>query len=139
MHRHVHNGKHHRNHKNHHPQILYIDDNEDHLLLVKEWLNRSHQEIEIDLEKSGEMALKRTKTRAFDLILLDYKLSHQDGLKLLKQMKRQGVKCPIVILSGQGDESVAVEAIKSGADDYLSKESGNLDKLVHMIEKMVIH
>ena len=123
----------------HHPQILYIDDNEDHLLLVKEWLTKSHKEIEVDIEMSGEKALEIVKNGSFDLILLDYKLTHQDGLKLLRQMKRQGVKCPIIILTGQGDERVAVEAIKCGAQDYLSKESGNLDKLVQIIEKIVVH
>src|SRR5215831_12376418 len=110
----------------HHPHVLYIDDNEDHLLLVKEWLKRDHEEIDLDLEKSGERALQRTKNGSFDLILLDYKLTDEDGLKLLRQMKRQGVKCPIVILTGQGDEKVAAAAIKAGAQDYLPKEAGNL-------------
>jgi len=123
----------------HHPHVLYIDDNEDHLLLVKEWLKRVHQEINLDLEKSGEKALQRTKDGDFDLILLDYKLTDQDGLKLLRKMKRQGVKCPIVILTGQGDENVAVQAIKLGAQDYLPKEAGNLDKVVQMIEKIIVH
>jgi DNA-binding response OmpR family regulator len=115
-------------------RILYIDDNEDHLFLVKEWLTRRHKELHIFLERDGQKALKRIKADPFDLILLDYKLGDLDGLQVLRRLKREGVECPIIILTGQGDEQTAARAIKLGAEDYFTKGSGNLDELVHMIE-----
>lgn len=121
------------------PSILYIDDNEDHLVLVKDWLHARHKEFKVVLERDGEGALKRVHSHPFDLILLDYKLAGQDGLELLKRLKLEGVNCPIVILTGQGDEQVAARAIKLGAQEYFTKGAGNLSELVEMIDRLVLH
>jgi DNA-binding response OmpR family regulator len=123
--------------KSHAPRILYVDDNEDHLFLVKEWIQKEHKNFQIDLERSGHHALRKAKIHFFDLILLDYKLEDLDGLQLLRDLKREGVKTPIVMLTGQGDEHTAVQAIKWGARDYVCKGAENFGELIRVIENIL--
>lgn len=59
---------------------------------------------------------------AFDLVFLDYRLGQEDGLEWLREFKSKGGCPPTVIMTGQGDEAVAVRAMKLGAADYLSKQ-----------------
>ncbi|MEO1342373.1 MAG: histidine kinase dimerization/phospho-acceptor domain-containing protein, partial [Cyanobacteria bacterium J06635_13] len=82
----------------------------------------------------------------FDLVLLDYRLPDINGLHLIEQIKALEIDLPLIILTGQGDEEIAVEMMKAGAADYFSKgkiESYNLTKAidsairVHRAEKAV--
>lgn len=67
-------------------------------------------------EASGEIA-----SRQFDCVLLDYHLPDGSGLEWLVDVREAGNNTPIIILTGHGDEKVAVEAIRAGATDYLPK------------------
>ncbi|MEL6438198.1 MAG: ATP-binding protein [Cyanobacteria bacterium J06621_8] len=70
----------------------------------------------------------------FDLILLDYRLPDIDGLRLIAHIQRLGLDLPIIVLTGQGDEEIAVEIMKAGAADYLSKnkiDPNNLTKAIN--------
>lgn len=57
----------------------------------------------------------------YDCIFLDYNLPGQNGLALTKRLRAQGIKVPLIVLTGQGNEQTAVELMKAGASDYLSK------------------
>ena len=84
-------------------------------------------------ENNSHSGLIKNKIDNFDLILLDYRLPDIDGLQLITAIKTLKIQSPIIVLTGQGDEEIAVEMMKSGAADYLSKakiEPNNLAKAI---------
>jgi signal transduction histidine kinase len=70
----------------------------------------------------GSQAQQMVAQHSIDSIFLDYKLPDIDGISLLKKLRAEGVSIPIIIMTGQGDEHIAVELMKAGATDYLTKD-----------------
>lgn len=103
-------------------KILLIEDDEDDVLLTKEYL----QEIEnytFDVTWEPELASAREKILKghYDLFLIDYRLGSENGLDLIKLIRDDNVITPAIILTGQGDLKVDLDASSSGASDYLIK------------------
>src|SRR5690349_8697924 len=82
----------------------------------------------------GAMALEALAREPFDLALLDLKLPDTDGLTLLKQFQSQAVDLPVVMITAHSSVDTAVEAMKLGAHDYLTKPF-NLDELVLSVRR----
>ena len=72
---------------------------------------------------------------AFDLVFLDYRLGQEDGLEWLREFKSRPGCPPTVIMTGQGNESVAVRAIKLGAADYLAKQRISGDVIARVVQE----
>ncbi len=68
-----------------------------------------------------------------DVLLLDYRLGDVSGLDILQQIRKRGIKPAVIMLTGEGDEEVAVNALKAGAQDYLPKMKLDRDLLVRAI------
>jgi sigma-B regulation protein RsbU (phosphoserine phosphatase) len=76
----------------------------------------------IEWEPAADKALDRVRRGDVDLVLLDYQMPVITGLDLLPQIRQVDLALPVIMLTGQGNESVAVQAIKRGAHDYLRKD-----------------
>ncbi len=87
---------------------------------------------------SGEEALRRVAEKEpYDLVFLDYSLPQQNGLEVLEQIRQGEVPPPLVMVTGRGDEQVAVEAMKAGAYDYVVKAAGYLQRLPVVAQRAV--
>jgi two-component system invasion response regulator UvrY len=89
-----------------------------------------------DEATDGRELLQRARSTPHDLVLLDLSMPATDGLDVLKQLKRERPKVPVVILTMSPEEQFAIRALKAGAAGYLTKE-GAPSELVGAIRKAV--
>ncbi|MEG4231802.1 response regulator [Microcoleus sp. Pol11C3] len=82
--------------------------------------NKSQHLSEVD-ETENRLLLNQIFECEFDCVFLDYGLPDGDGLSLVKNLREAGLKVPLIVLTGQGDEQIAVELMKAGASDYIAK------------------
>ncbi|MEM9088355.1 MAG: ATP-binding protein [Cyanobacteria bacterium P01_F01_bin.53] len=106
------------------PTVLIVDDSASDRAVFRRYLTKngdlSYQLLEVESAEEGLSLLEHT---AVDLILLDYGLPGLDGLAFLQRLKEcTGLHIPVLMLTGQGDESVAAQSIKAGAQDYIVKQ-----------------
>ncbi len=116
--------------------ILVVDDDEVDRLLFQRVLRASGIQASITEVEDCAGAIAHLEASSFDCIFLDYRLPDGDGLELILQIRQLGTTLPIVVLTGQGDERIAVELMKSGASDYLVKSSLTPDNLAQTLRSV---
>ncbi len=109
------------------PHILVVDDDEGLLILMAETLRG--EGYEVATATSARTARTWLDGHAVDLMILDLKLQDGDGPALVASLQRNRTAVPFVVVTGQGDEKIAVEVMKQGALDYVMKDTGLLDLL----------
>jgi two-component system, NtrC family, sensor kinase len=104
-------------------KILIIEDDEDDAFYIKDLLKEGLGKPApiIDHHSSIGSRLKTLNPFQYDLAMFDYRLGEKNGIELLRSFREQGCDIPIILFTGQGDQEVAVEAMKAGATDYLTK------------------
>lgn len=117
--------------------ILIVDDNEDHQILMEDALKQHKQNVEVVFACTGEECIHKMSTETFDTIIIDYSLSDMNGLEVLKRLNCKENNYPVIMVTAFGDESVAVEAMKIGACDYIAKEEGYLKRLPPIVDRVV--
>ena len=115
--------------------VLVVDDDEGLSLLVTDSLREAG--LEATTVQSGARALESIAECRPGLMLLDLKLNDLSGPALLKRLKDMEISVPFIIVTGQGDERVAVEMMKEGALDYLIKDTGMLDRLPVVVKRAI--
>ncbi|MEG4028948.1 MULTISPECIES: response regulator [unclassified Microcoleus] len=90
--------------------------------------NKSQPLSELEETEQG-LLLNQIFECKFDCVFLDYGLPDGDGLSLVKHLREAGLKVPLIVLTGQGDEQIAVELMKAGASDYIAKNKLSPDSL----------
>jgi two-component system, NtrC family, response regulator AtoC len=112
--------------------ILVVDDEEPFRRLLKNELTRKGYTVSVAAD--GGEALRLLSSNVFDAILLDVVMPGMDGLSLMKTLKEDPQAPPIIVLTGKATVETAVEAMKNGAYDYLTKPY-KLDELVIVVDR----
>jgi two-component system, NtrC family, nitrogen regulation response regulator NtrX len=99
--------------------ILIIDDEKAIRKTLSEIL--SYEGYKIDEAGDGEEGLRKFREKEYDVILCDIKMPKMDGIEFLEKAKEANPDLPIIMISGHGTIETAVEAVKKGAYDYISK------------------
>ncbi len=113
-------------------KVLVVDDEEPFRRLLKKELSRKGFSVEV--APDGESALNLVKNDYFDVILLDIVMPGMDGITVMKKMMKDSSSPAIIVLTGRATVETAVEAMKSGAYDYLTKPY-KLDELMIIINR----
>ena len=101
------------------PSILIIDDEKAIRNTLSEILG--YEGYKVDEAENGEEGWKKFTKNNYDLVLCDIKMPKLDGIEFLEKAKEFNPEIPIIIISGHGNIETAVEAVKKGAYDYISK------------------
>ena len=113
--------------------ILIVEDGRSQREMLRDFLvSEGHRVMEAE---NGESAIRTATANHFDLVLLDYKMPGMNGLEVLKEVKKINREIDVVIITAYGTIETAVEAIKAGAIDYITKPV-ELDELLLLLERI---
>ena len=101
-------------------KVLLIDDDEDLREALSEQLLMT-EDFDVHEGASGAEALEKVKQHSYDLLVLDVGLPDTDGRELCRLIRKQGVKCPILMLTGHDTDSDTILGLDAGANDYITK------------------
>jgi CheY-like chemotaxis protein len=124
-------------------RVLHVDDEPADLEITRIFLKREEKDdFEIVSVLSAEEALEKLESEHFDAVIADYKMPEMDGIEFLEVVRKSGkyAHTPFILFTGKGSPEVAEEALKKGADRYISK-AGNpasqCNELAHAISELV--
>ncbi len=121
-------------------KILVIDDNDDDRMLYRRVLQRhADTRYTISEAREGDEGLQRLAQEEPACVLLDYSLPGRNGVEVLKRIRTHHPFVPVVMLTGQGNEGIAVTAMHEGAQDYICKSGITSESLDHAIHVAVEH
>ncbi|OGP54704.1 MAG: hypothetical protein A2Y65_03350 [Deltaproteobacteria bacterium RBG_13_52_11] len=118
-------------------RILYIEDDPGLARLVQKRLGKTGYTV--DIASDGEEGIAKYTADSYDVVFVDQTLPIYDGLQVIRILASRGPLPPMIMITGTGDEKVAVEAMKLGTSDYIVKdvEGGYLNLLPSVIEKVL--
>lgn len=112
--------------------ILVVDDEESHRMMLRAHLEQDGFEV---VEASdGHEAVEKVENRFFDLVLIDIRMPKMDGMEALRQIKHFNPSIPVIMMTAYGSIDSAVETLKSGAEDYLTKPL-DMDELLIKVHR----
>jgi len=115
-------------------RVLLVDDDEDDYVMTRELLSEAGTgAFQLDWVFDYEKAIEAIERREHAVYLLDYRLGERSGLDILRRAGGKSPQSPMILLTGQGDELVDIEAMKEGAADYLIKGQLTSDLLARSI------
>ena len=124
-------------------RVLYAEPNLLDADLTRRSLARYAPSIRLEVVGSGDEVLARLPVTAggaappYEVLLLDYRLPGLNALEVVKTLRQErGLRIPIVLVTGQGNVELAVQALRLGVDEYLVKQEGYLRQLPAILEKM---
>ncbi|MBF0283171.1 MAG: response regulator [Magnetococcales bacterium] len=103
--------------------VLLVEDDRPFVTLLQEWLTEIHANVAVRLthEETLQGALNRLQTESFAAVVVDLNLPDSQGMETFDRLQEVASDLPVVVLSGLNDESLALQAVRRGAQDYLIK------------------
>ncbi len=120
-------------------KILIVDDDDDDAFLIGDLIREglTNPSPTLDRAKSQQEAILQLEATPYGICICDYRLGEGDGIRLLNNLRSKDITTPIIVLTGQGDQEIAVEAMKSGATDYLTKGKLTSESLAKSIRHAI--
>ena len=101
------------------PAILIVEDESILARNISRYLQ--HAEFEVEIANSGRKAFEALENYKPDIVLLDYRLPDTNGIELLRKIRQIDSRIRVIMITGEGNVTIAVEAMKAGAYDYITK------------------
>jgi PAS domain S-box-containing protein len=118
-------------------KLIIIEDEEAHFSLMKRAITKAFPHASIYHFQDANTCLKRLDSITPNIIITDYLLPGMNGIEFLETLSQKKGDIPVIMTTGQGDENIAVRAMKLGAIDYLVKSGDFFTLLPAVIEKVV--
>ena len=111
-------------------RVLYVEDNPLDVTMTRRGLRKTLPRAHLEVATTVAEAIDRLEREpAFDAALTDMHLPDGTAMELLKHIRGNALPMAVVVITGSGDEATAVAVLKAGADDYLVKQPGQLDRV----------
>jgi len=117
--------------------VLYAEDNPIDADLTRAHFGRSAPEFRFEIVHCATDFLPLARSRRHTLLLLDQRLPDMDGLEVIQQLAQEQIDTPLVLVTGIGDSSLAAQALRLGASDYVPKRPGYLDSLPAQLREVI--
>lgn len=114
------------------PRILVVDDEKIICELIERTLKRSNYEVET--ARNGKTALEKIKESVFDILITDVRMPKINGMEVLREIKKVNPFIEVIVITGYPTVELAVEAIKIGAYDFITKPF-DINKVQSMVNK----
>jgi CheY-like chemotaxis protein/DNA-directed RNA polymerase subunit RPC12/RpoP len=120
-------------------RILYVEDDLNDQAILRRSLDKNLKiKFSLITADTGAKGLEKIKEEKPDLVLLDYRLPDMTGLDFLNEMRKGHSNRSVILITGQGNEKVAVEAMKLGAKDYVTKDATGTEQFANTIRDLVL-
>ncbi|MGA9639495.1 sigma-54-dependent transcriptional regulator [Flavobacterium sp.] len=114
------------------PKILIIEDEAAIRRVLSKILSEENNTYEVEEAEDGSVGLEKIKSNDYDLVLCDIKMPKMDGVEVLEEVKKIKPEIPMVMISGHGDMETAINTMRLGAFDYISKPP-DLNRLLNTV------
>ena len=103
-------------------RVLLVEDDEDDYILTRSHMNApENRNLRLDWVEGYDEAIERMMANDYDVYLIDYRLGERTGIELIQEATAAGCQAPMILLTGQDDQSIDYSAMAIGASDYLVK------------------
>ncbi|HMQ29580.1 MAG TPA: response regulator [Chloroflexaceae bacterium] len=110
-------------------RVLYVEDNAVDADLARRACARGKVRVELEVVATWHEAMERLAAPHYELVLTDINLPDGDGMRLLDHIRSRGLPIAVVVITGLDEEEAAVAALRAGADDFVIKREGYLERL----------
>jgi len=118
-------------------KLVIIEDNDAHFQLIKRAVLKAFPDISINYFQEAASCLEKLDEINPDVVIADYFLPGMNGIEFLESLNQEKIGIPVIIITGQGDENIAIQAMKLGAWDYLVKSGEFFTLIPSVIDKVV--